>query len=403
MPEFTPLRFYSYNWSRKDIDPEKVISPPYDVLSREDVQVLARNKYNVVHIDSPSSYDRAQELLQDWLAQSVLVQDERAGFYILATQYTMQHKTRTRWGVIGGLRLEPFGSSVFPHEETYPKAKEDRLKLMQATQGQLSPIFGVYDDPEQVLEEIGNSCLDNAPLISFYQEDHVHNRLWAVPEKENPRIQELMQHKKIFIADGHHRYETALHFMQSRASAQKQAPWEYIFIYLSNMSSPGLEIFPYHRTVSLEKRFDWDQILDRAGEFFEITFLDSPEFPGDVQRTESMILCLQTGCYLLVPRSAPKDIFEQIGAYILDKYLLRRVMGLSDAELASGRYLHYAHDQDQTQEKVQRGELQAAFFLKSVPMSIMQQACEAGQVMPRKSTFFYPKLPTGMLFHLWDR
>ena len=118
MPEFKPLQFYSYDWSRKDIDPEKVISPPYDVLSREDIQELARDEYNVVHIDSPVSYDHARELLDQWIKKQVLTADQQPGYYILASEYKTRGKSRTRWGIMGGLRLEPFGENVFPHEET---------------------------------------------------------------------------------------------------------------------------------------------------------------------------------------------------------------------------------------------------------------------------------------------
>ncbi len=402
MPEFKPLQFYSYNWSRKDINPEKVISPPYDVLSIEDIQDLSRNEYNVVHIDSPVSYDRARELLEQWKEKQVITADEQPRYYILASEYKTRGKSRTRWGIMGGLRLEPFGENVFPHEETYPKAKEDRLNLMQATQGQLSPVFGVYDDPEQYVEKIGEVCTSQPPLISFTQEDGVYNRLWAVPPEHNDRIQNLIQQKKIFIADGHHRYETSLHFMQNQP-ARDNAPWEYIFIYLSNISSPGLEIFPYHRTVSWEKELQWDEILDQAGRHFDVILMENPEFPDNLPRTDALMICLRRANYLLLTRDPAPDIFENIGAYVLDKYLLRDIIGLDDSELASGRFLHYTHEKEETLEKVRTGELQAAIFLRPVPISIMQEACEAGRVMPRKSTFFYPKLPTGMLFYLWGR
>ncbi len=402
MPNFVPLKFFIYNWSRKDIKPEKVISPPYDVLSPEDIKTLSRHDYNAVHIDSPVSYDRAREILNTWIRDNVLVPDAASRFYLLASDYVVEGRTMTRWGVLGGLKLEPFGRKVYPHEETYPKAKEDRLKLMQATQGQLSPVFGIYDDPGQTLEEIGDKILESQPLISFYQEDEVYNRIWPVPDQYNARIQNIMGHKKIFIADGHHRYETALHYMQSR-SGRDDAPWKYIFIYLSNISSPGLEIFPYHRTVSNNRNFNWNDILSRAESVFNILPLDNPEFPDDLERTDALIVCLPERNYLLIPRNDEGDIFDNVGAYVLDKYLLREIIGLTDEELASGRYLHYAHDQEQIFEQVRSRELQAAFFLRPVPISIMQKACEAGRVMPRKSTFFYPKLPTGILFHLWER
>ncbi len=402
MPEFKPLRFHTYHWSRPDIVPDQVISPPYDVLSQEDIQALGGHGYNVVHIDSPVSYEQAREILDTWLSENVLVEDELPRFYLLASRYTVQGEPRTRWGVLGGLKLEPFGTNIFPHEETYPQAKEDRLRLMEATQGQLSPIFGVYDDPGLTLEKIGEKCQETQPMVSFYQEGEVFNQLWPLPTEYNSLIQDLIQEKKIFIADGHHRYETALHFMQIQKE-QGQTPWEHVFIYLSNISSSGLDIFPYHRMVSREVELDWDHILERASQVFEVHSLDRPEFPEDLESTNAQLLCLPRRDYLLIPRFTARDIFDQVGAYVLDKYLLRDIIGWDDEELATGKYIFYTHDYQDTLSKVRSGELQAAFFLRPVPMSIMQQACEAGRVMPRKSTYFYPKLPTGMLFYLWGR
>lgn len=401
MPQFIPLQFYQYNWSDNRIDPEKVISPPYDVMSEQDKTNLAETEYNVVHLDSPVSYEAAAGKLDAWFADEILVQDSSPGFYIMATDYQAGNDKKTRWGIFGGLRLHPFeDKKVFPHEQTYSKAKTDRLNLMQATHGQLSPIFGIYNDPGLILEEIGRKCLENRPLISFTQENGVFNRIWRVPAEYHQTVENLIQDKKVFIADGHHRYETALNYQNMKPRHEK-APWNHVFMYLSNIASPGLEIFPYHRIISHKADFDWDEILNRAEQDFEISV--SQKFP-DIHaepRSDSFILYCSKGFVSMKPRNMPEDIFYHIGAYVLDRLFLRQAMKLSERELASVEFLSYSHDQSTVINRVDQGTAQAGFILKPVPMDVLGQVCETGQVMPRKSTFFYPKLPTGALFHLW--
>lgn len=403
MPQFIPLQFYKFNGSNPEIVSEKVISPPYDVLSSEDKEQLSRQKYNIVHIDSPGSYEGAAAKLKAWISERILIRDNQPAFYIMATEYKAGNEKRIRWGVFGGLKVHPFeDKKVFPHEQTYPKAKDDRLKLMQATKGQLSPIFGIYNDPELIMENIGQECSSQKPIITFTQEPGVVNQVWTVPEKFNEAIQNILENKKVFIADGHHRYETALNY-QNMMPHHPESPWNHTFTYLSNIASPGLEIFPYHRIVSWKQEFDWEQVITEARKDFHIT--QSPDMlrQHSLEHPNSFVLVYDQGSALFVPKKPPENTFECIGAYILDKLMLRRAMLLNDQDLASGEFLNYTHDQNKVLESVKSRKSQAGFILKSVPMNILQDVCEMGEVMPRKSTYFYPKLPTGVLLHLWGR
>ncbi|RQD61807.1 DUF1015 family protein [Desulfonatronovibrio magnus] len=401
MPEFKPLPFYQYSWSHPAISSEGVISPPYDVLSQADIKALADHKYNVVHIDSPPTYNKGAETLSQWISEGLIKQDDKPGFYIMATEYA-QSGNKMRWGIFGGMKVHPFeDKKVFPHEQTYPKAKNDRLNLMKTTQGQLSPIFGIYDDPSLTMEEIGTVCLSLEPAASFFQEPGIFNRVWSVPDRYNAVLTGMLQDRRVFIADGHHRYETALNYKNSMPQSI-DAPWNYVFTYLSNISSPGLEIFPYHRILSWQSNFDWEQLIDKAKDHFLITPADSAG-QKDINRPDAFTLCLKKSFFHFTPHKQPHDTFEHIGAYILDKLFLRQAMQLSEHELASGNYLSYTHDQNQVISDVQSTKAQAGFLLQPVPMKILQKVCEVGQVMPRKSTYFYPKLPTGILFHLWGR
>ncbi|MCA1742823.1 MAG: DUF1015 domain-containing protein [Desulfovibrionales bacterium] len=369
MPQFIPLQFYKFNGSKPEIVPEKVISPPYDVLSSEDKDQLSRQIFNIVHIDSPKSYEDASSKLDSWISEKILIRDSQPEFYIMATEYKAGDEKRIRWGIFGGLKVHPFeDKKVFPHEQTYPKAKDDRLKLMQATKGQLSPIFGIYDDPDLIMEGIGQECSGQSPIIEFTQEPGVVNRVWNIPEKFNDAIQNILEHKKT---------------------------------YLSNISSPGLEIFPYHRIVSWKKKFNWEEVLSEAQKDFHITQSSGFSTQASLDHPNSFALVYDQGSALFVPKKQPDNTFEHIGAYILDKLMLRKAMILNDRDLASGEFLSYTHDQNKVLEEVKSKKSQAGFILKSVPMNILQDVCEMGEVMPRKSTYFYPKLPTGVLLHLW--
>ena len=414
MPQFIPLNFYSYTWSNPDLKPEAVIAPPYDVLSASARQNLAKQSpYNAVHIDLPESYERAADILTAWKNKKIISRTNKPHFYILATDYIVDDKAHTRWGILGGLKLSPFGQGqVFPHEQTYPKAKADRLKLMRATNGQLSPIFGIYDDPGLTLTRIGNELQNTAPIVDFVQQENsesrdgsvsVRHRLWSLAETENEKIASLLEGQKIYIADGHHRYETALKFQQEQGPGTSKAPkpWDYVFTYLSNMSSPGLEIFPYHRMLSWEKIYSWQEILKIAEKNFIIRKVDHQDSLNDLTNGAGCILYIPGNYYLLQPKDEPESIFDQIGAHVLDKYFLRQAMNLTDQELSSGSFLSYTPFASEAITRVDEGNIQAAFLLKPVSMSILQAVCQSGQVMPRKSTYFYPKLPTGLLFYLW--
>jgi uncharacterized protein (DUF1015 family) len=424
MPQFIPLNFYSYTWSSPDIKPEQVIAPPYDVLSATDRENLAaQSPYNVVHVDLPETYSRAGEILTEWKNKKVISKTNKPLFYIMATDYNVDGTSHTRWGILGGLQLSPFGEGkVFPHEQTYPKAKADRFNLMQATRGQLSPIFGIYDDPDLTLTKIGNKLQNTAPIVDFIQKENsvsgvsgvssvsskngnsVRHRLWSLTESENEKIITLLEKLKVYIADGHHRYETALKFQQEQGpgTIDDPRPWDYVFTYLSNISSPGLEIFPYHRMLSWEKIYPWQDILKKAEKNYLIQKVEHQSSLTNIDNEAACILYIPEKYYLLQPKNKPESIFDQIGAHVLDKYFLRQAMDLSDLELSSGSFLSYTPFASEAITKVDKGDIQAAFLLKPVSMSVLQTVCQSGQVMPRKSTYFYPKLPTGLLFYLWD-
>ncbi|MFO7818005.1 MAG: DUF1015 family protein [Thermodesulfobacteriota bacterium] len=402
MPKFTPLSFHNYNWKSDSIVPEDVLAPPYDVLSTADRKKLAgKNPFNAVNIDLPDTYKHAAELIKNWKDKNILIRHDTPVFLIQSTEYKIDGRQLTRWGILGGMEISPYGTgNIFPHEQTYPKAKKDRLALTRSVQGQLSPIFGVFDDPDLTLTKIGERVSGMEPEMSARIGECRH-ALWIVPREFNARISRMLSGQNVFIADGHHRYETALNFKKEQNQTVSDAPWNYVFTYLSNISSPGLEIFPYHRVLSFHKKFALRDALANAREYLTITELEGPvSFPENAP-ANSFILFLDDGAYHLSPKLKQSDIFDEIGSHILNHYFLEKILGLTDSDLSSGEFLAYTHSKSQAMEKVKNGNSQAAFLLNPVPMQTMRKVCCSGRVMPRKSTFFYPKLPTGLAFYLF--
>jgi uncharacterized protein (DUF1015 family) len=409
MPEFIPLPFYCYDWRRSDIRPELATAPPYDVLSPEQREALAaKSPYNLVHVDLPKSYAQAGHILNQWRVQGVLQKAEQPMFAALASRYSLWGQEFVRWGFMGGLRLSPWGQAgIYPHEQTYPKAKTDRLELMRATRAQLSPIFGVFNFAGGELQAVCDVLDRLLPMVQFQSDDGVEHRLWPVPQDQTRLIATILKDCSVYIADGHHRYETALTYAQEQGTESDQnRPWDHVFACLCNIASPGLEILPYHRMVTTATTHPWAEILLRAEEWFSLRRVSARQALDEEISPSATVLVLPGEMWLLTLKSRHLSqcdpLFADIGAYVLDTFFFRKTMGLSDADLAGGGHLTYTPFGDQAADNVAQGTSQAALLLKPVDMGTLRRVSESGRVMPRKSTFFHPKLPGGLLFHLWD-
>lgn len=414
MPEFAPLAFHAYDFSRPELAADLTAAPPYDVISQADREELAaRSPYNVIHIDSPASYAASAELLAAWRAQGVIAPLPAGAFYLLASDFIVDEETYRRYGLFGGLELGDWGAKgVFPHEKTYPKAKKDRLELMRATSAQLSPILAVYDDPASRLEVIARSVTDGPeaakPLVRFTQDDGVTHGLWRLPERFTAELAEIVRSRNVYVADGHHRYETALAYMKERG-AEPGAPWTKVFACLSDVSSSGVTILPYHRKLSFKTRRNWDEVLEQAKAFFNVRRLDNLDGFFGMPYSPACVLALPGALHLLEPTcdlssaDAEEKLYSRIGAYVLDRDFFRATLGLTDEELASGEHLSYTPFHAQALKSVRNHEAQAALLTRAVPMELLREVSERGLTMPRKSTYFHPKLPTGLLFSLFER
>ncbi len=416
-----------------DLDLSRLIAPPYDVLDERGKAALqARHPNNIVTVDLPhlppksvgpdAVYEKASITLQSWLRAGILKRDARSAFYPYMQTYEHGGRTHHRRGFIALVRLSPFGAGhVIPHEKTYTAPIEDRLKLMRATRTQLSPIFGLFSDPKnevasQIYHQLGRADMSGTL-------DGVKNDLWSVTDAETENsVIDLMGHKPVYIADGHHRYTTAL---QYQAEVEKEHggplppnhPANFCMFVLVSMQDDGLLILPTHRLIGGLPSFDinafktalgadWEVAetsipAERLAEFADTTLMNQAVhtfglFDGRTRKLYQLRLINLDILKPLEPRHS--EAWRQLDVAILQRYLLDEVIG---PKFAAGRDLtrSYTADPADIAPQVDGIRHQIALLLRPTPLAALVQLGEHGEVMPQKSTYFFPKLATGMVMH----
>lgn len=416
----------------KGTDVSGLIAPPYDVLDEKGKAALqARHPNNIVTIDLPhlpaktvgpdETYEGANNVLQAWLRAGVLKRDSRTATYAYAQSYEHAGLMYHRRGMIAVVKLSPFGEGhVVPHEKTYQAAIEDRLKLMRATRVQLSPIFGLFSDARN---EVANLLFRNLgkPEISGTL-DGVKNDLWSVIDADvEIQLADLMGHKPIYIADGHHRYTTALAYKKEVEQAHggplpPAHPANYCMFVLVGMQDPGLVILPTHRLIGGLKHFTVEALTASLGNDFQVREMaigpdrmteaveqlarGTPHtfglYDGTTRRLYSLTLRNLDVLKPLEPNQS--EAWRRLDVAILQRYLLEEVIGpkfAAGTDLTKG-YTAYANE---VAGQVDGNKYQIALLLRPTPLHALEDLGKHKEVMPQKSTFFFPKLATGMVMY----
>ena len=437
-----------------------VVAPPYDVLSGEDKsRLLARDGHNVVAMDLPhippkeagpdAAYDAAGHTLRMWLEAGILKQDEKPALYAYQQTYTYAGTTYKRRGVFARVRLEEFstggdeGGSIHPHEQTFSGPKEDRLKLMRATKANLSPVFGLYDDKANdvtdLLFEAVNAAggtgkpLAAAELPSQDGKSVVLSELWAVTDIAVIKdIQLMMADKHLYIADGHHRYTTCLNYRKEVSAArgmplEHNDPANFALFVLIAMQDPGLIILPTHRVVAaaslenfyLEKFEDvaekYCQVLETKHRGDSLGALEhdlregsfGPHAMGVYDPVEDRAVVIKPvsedplGQFEKEPAMAGKSAaWRQLDVAILQHLVFEKIVGPNFGKAGvkmSWAFPHEAHEVAGLCRAGGGNEYRVGFLLQPTPLTAVRDLCNANELMPQKSTFFYPKLATGMV------
>ena len=426
---FTGIRYAS----RPELDFSSVIAPPYDVLDEAGkARLQAKHPNNIVNVDLPwlppktvgpdEAYARANNTLEAWLGAGVLKRDARPAIYPYTQSYDHGGKTIHRRGLIAAVRLSPFGQGqIVPHEKTYPSAIEDRLKLMRATRAQLSPIFGLFSDARSEVTKLLYAGLGLPQHDGTL--DGVRNQLWEIHDNEIAnKVSEMMGTKPIYIADGHHRYTTALQYQKEMEEKNggplpPNHPANFCMFVLVSMQDDGLLIFPTHRLIGGLNSFDLNIFKAELGA--NGTVSDTPYWPSQISEfMDNTLAKAPPNSFGLLDGATKKihlvtvtnldamkriepdhsDAWRKLDVAVLQSYLLDQVV---QKEFAGGKELvkGYTPDAKEAAQKTDGKQYQIAFLLRPTPLHALEELGKTKEVMPQKSTYFYPKLATGMVIN----
>lgn len=438
MARIAPFRAWRYN-PEKVPDLAQVISPPYDVIDRREQQELhMRHPCNVIRLelgeelagddDRENRYTRAARFLRQWQRQEVLVRDPRPALYLYHHRFQGLNGDRlTRRGLVALLHLEPLDAGVvFPHEQTFPKHKKDRLALLRACRAQFNPIFSLFPDPRGDVMALLEPPRPE-PELRVLDDNGVDHLIWSLHEPRLIRaVVGAMEDRPVFIADGHHRYETCLRFqMEQGQEWNPKLPFNWTLMYLAPMEDPGLIIFPTHKLVKNLANFDSHSFLMDLSQDFQLEEISfSPN--GESHARRGLMLRMkqlrQHGCAIgmALPGKAaywilrPRDMCSSTGSLahlpeclrrldvtILHELILKGRLGI-DVGGQGHSHLVFSHDLEEALELASDRRIQAAFFMNPIPVSALKEVAAAGCKMPQKATYFYPKLLSGLLIRTME-
>ncbi|HAA01841.1 MAG TPA: hypothetical protein DCE18_00550, partial [Syntrophobacteraceae bacterium] len=428
MAEILPFRGLRFNPLLVS-EMDAVVTPPYDVISPEEQDHYHRlNPHNMIYLElgqrtpqdneENNPHTRAAVYLHQWQSDQVLVREEQPAIYYYTLDYAISPQVRkTRYGFICALRLEDFRTGcVRPHERTFQAVKDERLRLMSACHANLSPVFALYSDTALVVDHHLQVARESKPIIDYQDSRGQKHRIWRVFDRNTlQQVRSLMRDKPIFIADGHHRYETALAYRDMQRKLQEkvssQASHEFIMVYLSNMNQTGLTILPTHRMLRHLGHWKPREFVQLAEQFFEVsTYPVGPQGKGAApvewdaalrRARETKENCIgfywhgATQYFSLRARRNEVDrylagqdipaVLHSLDVVILDQVVLRRLLGLSDEFLANEHNIHFKHDLAEGLSELHTGHYDAGFFINPTRIEQVQEVASAGLIMPHKS------------------
>jgi uncharacterized protein (DUF1015 family) len=429
MAEIAPFRGILYDTAR--VEPSKVLAPPYDVIDEEERrQLCALDPHNAVRLilpegDGDARYQNAAGILSSWLEEQVLRRDERPALYRYHQVFTSAElggRSITRRGFIAAVRLHRFDERIIlPHERTLSGPKVDRLKLMDATGAHFSQIFTLYSDPSGESDRAFAAAESARPTIDGTTADRTRHLLWRVDDAVTVgRVVRLLAPLKLYIADGHHRYETMLALrdrLRERAGGdlESRSTANFGCMFLCNMDDPGLVVLPIHRLIHGLDGFTADAMLKKVERWFEVTPLASgdaaaiKERLADASRRRPSFVAafpgrdpvlLQVKAEVHTAATAPgSPVARSLDVSMLHELVLESALGIDRAAQAAQSNIRYYKDTADLLQRVARGEGQVAFVMHPTRVEQVKAVADAAEIMPQKSTFFYPKIASGAVIN----
>jgi uncharacterized protein (DUF1015 family) len=415
MADVLPLKALHYDLGRVG-SLQVVAAPPYDVIDPEQrEQLAARSPYNVVRVDLPQGddpYAGAADTLERWRAEGAVVRDEVPAIWALTQEYTAPDGRRlTRRGLFARVRVEDYGPGrIRPHERTHPGPKEDRLNLTRATRANLSPIFSLYSDPAGAAwGAVEPHLAREAPFGEVTDEDGTVNRLWRVPDAEAiETVRATLADAELLIADGHHRYETARVYADEVGG---EGDHRYVLMCLVALEDEGLTVFPTHRLVRGTTPAQQEALAAVLRQSFHVEPIEPdqlrpPDGGGpltlgyiDAHFRRAFRLTLKDQAIADRALEGMPEAYRHLDTAVLEALILKGPLGLSEDDISHLNGLGYSRTDEEALSLVLDGDYDLAFFLRASPVAQVRAVAATGVNMPPKSTYFFPKVPTGLLFN----
>ncbi|MFQ6066953.1 MAG: DUF1015 domain-containing protein [bacterium] len=418
MAEIRPFRGIIYN-QEKIKDLAKVLAPPYDVISPPQQQFYYKSHpYNIIRLilgfdlpqdnEKENKYTRARRFFRQWLSKEILKKEKDPAIYVYEKEYSLKGRDGRRKGFLALMKLEKFGTGViFPHEQTFPKPGTDRLRLLESCRANFNPIFCLYSDSPHLIDQY---LKEKEAMIELRDSDGVKHVVGRIRNEDTIRkICKAMEDKKIFLADGHHRYLTALKFRDAEKNrfTSIQRSEDFVLIYFLNMETDAITILPVHRVIGALTPDQVSKLRSKIPDFFQVEELKFNSNTEKVQRKEMFeridrtqdsttfgMYCGGNSYHVLRLKDRQRFLAEKINTAVLDT-ILRKI--LKRNQLEKGREIDFIKDETETAELIRAGKYQVAFFLKSLSLKEVRETSLAGKILPPKSTYFYPKPLSGLV------
>jgi uncharacterized protein (DUF1015 family) len=420
MADIKPFKGIVYNKNLVNI--KEVVSPPYDIISSKEKKLLAKQSpYNIVHLilkhDKNWPYT-ATTYFNNWLERKILLPDTQQAIYPYYMEYTFNGKRKLQRGFIARIKIKSYDKGVIlPHEKTFSKIIYERLQLLKATKTHFSQVYGLYNDPEDKICSF--LSLVTSKLLPFVDVkiDNVSHLVWRVTDKDMIKaIQAFMEGKKIIIADGHHRYRTALAYQEEMKQkfpyASSDLPYNYTSMYLSNLKDKSLAILPIHRVIHKNSLFSFslESFIKTLRKLFEIELHKKEDFfwlrLRELSKAHTVIgfYCHEVlkNFYILILKETnwSKDlpsVLRKIDVIVLTRLILKEILNFSEEQINKKDFISYINSGQEAISLVQKGRGGLAFFLNPIKPKHLEEVVHSSYLMPRKSTYFYPKLLSGLV------
>lgn len=435
LADIQPFRGSRYSLSA-GTDLGELLCPPYDIISPELQSVLhQRNPYNAIRLEfgldlytdssNDNRYTRAAGLLREWLDQKVLLTEDTPAIYLLQENFMYGGRLMTRRSILAVVRLEEFSKGVIiPHEETSQGPKRDRMELLAATKANLSPIMAIYRDQNKQIGSLIDRVSSEPPIASV-DYDEMNIQLWVITDNMEIRtVTDSFVDVPVYLADGHHRYETALQYRDIQNAGQYGADGDglgkrahnFVMMSLIEIHDPGLVVLPYHRVIGGLSNAELGRLLALIDDTFELQTLDVMlDRSGDaiihLQKVLDSSVVDQVAIGLLEgregkvsvltlrnPTDASSPPLERSATHILGRNIIQPVLGTQQSAVERG-ILRYTHDSREVSHLLSNGDCQLGFILPNLSLELFEEVVLSGQRMPIKSTYFSPKLPTGLVIN----